>query len=100
MLQKKFYIPIGALILAICAVGLFSLCSEATISDSPCAPSNPDCNWRSKIIVQFVWVYPMACDEGHIHGELVGILRISYTAYWCTVHTDVWSEPLTFYLLR
>ena len=44
MLQKKFYIPIGALILAICAVGLFSLCSEATISDSPCAPSNPDCN--------------------------------------------------------
>ena len=28
MLQKKFYIPIGALIIAICAVGLFSLRSD------------------------------------------------------------------------
>ena len=70
--------------------------STATISDHPCAPSNPDCNWKSKIVYKFIFVYPLSCDEGHIHGDLVAVIRVSYTCYWCTVHTDIWSEPPDF----
>ena len=71
--------------------------STATISDHPCAPRiNPDCNWKSKIVYHFVFVYPLSCYEGHIHGPLVAVIRVSYTAYWCAVHTDLWSEPPDF----
>lgn len=70
--------------------------STATISDHPCAPSNPDCDWKEKTVYKYYFVVPLICDEGHIHGDVVAILQTSWTAYWCAVHTDIWSEPPTF----
>ncbi len=77
-------------------LSLFVPDSTATISEHPCAPSNSDCNWMSKVVYQFVFVYELLCDEGHFHGDLVAVIRLSRVAYWCTVHTDLWSEPPTF----
>lgn len=70
--------------------------STATISDHPCAPSNDICDWKSKIIYKFYFVYPLSCDEGHIHGEQIGVIRKSWIASWCAYHTDLWTEPPTF----